>query len=187
MRWTASRRAGSVSPADFIPIAEECGPDRADRRMGAADRVPARPRSWPGLGARRGQRLAASSSPTRRLPAIVTSALAQSGIAAARLELEITEGVFLDDDARRERDVRRAEGASACAWRSTISAPAIRRSAICSNAPFDKIKIDQSLRARCDRAGQPQRRDHQRDRQRSPTALGMETTAEGVETQTRST
>src|SRR3546814_8312042 len=50
-----------------------------------------------------GVRVAVNVSPIQfanpALPAIVTNALARSGIAPQRLELEITEGVFLDETA----------------------------------------------------------------------------------------
>ena len=38
LRWTHPTR-GPISPAEFIPLAEERGPDRADRRVGAAPRL----------------------------------------------------------------------------------------------------------------------------------------------------
>ena len=41
--------------------------------------------------------------------------------------------------------LRDAEGSSACAWRSTTSAPATRRSATCAQFPFDLLKIDKSF------------------------------------------
>ncbi len=57
--------------------------------------------------------------------------LARSGLVASRLELEITESVLLNDT-----ETTRAScisfAISACASRWTISAPAIRRSAICA-------------------------------------------------------
>ena len=48
-------------------------------------------------------------------------------------------------------------------------------------APFDKIKIDQSFVRGAASTHQPQRRDHPRHRHLAES-LGMDTTAEGVET-----
>src|SRR5690606_25305812 len=49
-------------------------------------------------------RVAVNVSPLQfanpQLPSIVTSAIAQSGIHPSRLDLEVTESVFLNDDAR---------------------------------------------------------------------------------------
>ena len=56
----------------------------------------------------------------------VAAALAASGLAASRLELEITEAVLIrDDEAALACCISCAR--SACASRSTISAPAIPR------------------------------------------------------------
>ena len=137
--------------------------DRADRRMGAAHRVPRRSRSWP-----EDVRVAVNVSPLQfanpQLPAIVTSAIAQAGIHPSRLELEITESVFLNDDegtdamfaALKRVGVRLALDDFGTGYSSL---------GYLKKAPFDKIKIDQSFVRGATAAGQPQRRDHRRDQQ----------------------
>ena len=116
--------------------------DRADRRMGLARGVPR-----PGEVARRhplrGQRLAA---PVRQPAAsdVVTNAIAQAGIDPSRLELEITESVFLSDDegtdamfaALKRVGVRLALDDFGTGYSSL---------GYLKKAPFDKIKIDQSF------------------------------------------
>ena len=100
LRWDHPVR-GSISPADFIPIAEDCG---LIEEIGAwvLRTATMEAATWP-----EHVRVAVNVSPIQFanpvLPAVVTSALAQSGIAPARLELEITEGVFLDESASSDK------------------------------------------------------------------------------------
>ena len=64
---------------------------------------------------------------------------------AARLELEITEGVLLQTPKTSLAVLAAARGARRAASRWTTSAPATPRSATCERFPFDKIKIDRSF------------------------------------------
>jgi len=115
-----------------------------------------------------------------QLPAIVTSALAQAGIRASRLELEITESVFLSDDegtdkmfaALKRIGVRLALDDFGTGYASL---------GYLKKAPFDKIKIDQSF---VHGATQPGSRNGAIIASITGLAhaLGMDTTAEGVET-----
>ena len=99
LRWDHPSR-GAVSPADFIPIAEECGLVEAigEWVLRTACVEAAR---WP-----ENVRVAVNVSPIQfanpALPTVVTSALAKSGISPRRLELDITESVFVNDDAQSE-------------------------------------------------------------------------------------
>jgi diguanylate cyclase (GGDEF)-like protein len=176
VRWHHPER-GSISPALFIPIAEEAnliGPlGEWILRQACEDAA-----SWPG-----NLKVAVNVSPIQftsgSLPAIVTSALASSGLSPDRLELEITEGVFLSDSAAadtvfaslKQIGVRLAlddfgTGYSSLGYLRT--------------APFDTIKIDQSfVRA----ATLPGSRNSAIIAAivALAEALGMETTAEGIE------
>jgi diguanylate cyclase (GGDEF)-like protein len=177
VRWLHPER-GLISPALFIPIAEETnliGPlGEWALRKACEDAA-----SWPG-----NLRVAVNVSPIQftsgSLPSLVTSALASSGLSPDRLELEITEGVFLSDSAAADKvfaslkqiGVRLAlddfgTGYSSLGYLRT--------------APFDKIKIDQSfVRA----ATLPGSRNSAIIAAivALAEALGMETTAEGIET-----
>ncbi|GAA0573603.1 hypothetical protein GCM10009416_10340 [Craurococcus roseus] len=93
-RWTHPLR-GQVSPAEFVPIAEDTGligpmTERLLRRacLAAAE--------WP-----EGVTLACNISPLqlrdRGLPGIVRAALAESRLPPGRLEIELTESALLDD------------------------------------------------------------------------------------------
>jgi len=93
LRWRHPAR-GVVSPMEFIPLAEDTG---LIARIGLvalreACRAAA---SWPD-----GVRLAVNVSPHQLrnlgLPEMVDAVLAESGLAASRLELEITETAVLD-------------------------------------------------------------------------------------------
>ncbi len=177
LRWTHPVK-GPMSPAKFIPIAEDTGLiapiGEWALRTACADMA-----KWPDS-----VRCAVNVSPLQfanpSLPAIVTSALASSGIPADRLELEITESVFLNDDegteamfaALKRVGVRLALDDFGTGYSSL---------GYLKKAPFDKIKIDQSFVRGATIAG---------SRNGAiiasivslAEALGMETTAEGVET-----
>jgi diguanylate cyclase (GGDEF)-like protein len=176
MRWDHPSR-GPISPASFIPIAEEAGLigplGEWALRKACHDAA-----GWPGK-----LRVAVNVSPIQfmeeSLPATVTSALAASGLEPDRLELEITEGVFVGESPStdtmfatlKEIGVRLAlddfgTGYSSLGYLRT--------------APFDKIKIDQTfVRA----ATLPGSRNGAIIAAivALAEALGMETTAEGVE------
>ena len=95
MRWEHPAR-GAISPAVFIPIAEDAGLIEAlgewALRQACADAA-----QWQGKA-----RVAVNVSPIQfanaGLPSLVASALAASQLAPERLELEITESVFLGED-----------------------------------------------------------------------------------------
>ncbi len=141
MRWNHHER-GPVSPALFIPIAEEANLIKSLGEW-ALNRACQDAVKWPN-----NFRVAVNVSPIQfadeRLPNIVSKALKQSGLQAERLELEITESVFLEGSEKTEKmfanlkeiGVRLAlddfgTGYSSLSYLQT--------------APFDKIKIDQSF------------------------------------------
>jgi diguanylate cyclase (GGDEF)-like protein len=177
LRWKHPVR-GWMAPAKFIPIAEETGliAQIGEWALRTACHDLA---NWPST-----VRVAVNVSPLQfanpALPAIVTSALAAAQVAPERLELEITESVFLNDGADTEAmfaalkrvGVRLAlddfgTGYSSLGYLKT--------------APFDKIKIDQSFVRGATVAGS-RNGALIRSIVSLAEALGMETTAEGVET-----
>jgi len=177
IRWNHPTR-GAISPTAFIPIAEDAGLIGAIGewvlRTACADAV-----HWP-----EGTRVAVNVSPIQfanpALPSIVMSALANAGLSPERLELEITESVFLADRTNtdglfaqlKNLGVRLAlddfgTGYSALAYLKT--------------APFDKIKIDQSFVRGAAIKGS-RNAAIVKSIVNLAEALGMETTAEGAET-----
>ena len=141
LRWK-HRSRGFVSPADFIPLAEETGIiiSLGEWIIREACRTAA---SWPS-----GIRVAVNISPIQfrhsDLTLIVRSALRDSGLSAACLELEVTESVFLEATPGihstltklREMNIRLSLDDFGTGY-SSLSY--LRRIA------FDKIKIDQSF------------------------------------------
>ena len=177
LRWNHPA-LGPIEPAKFIPIAEDAGliPQIGEWALRTACRDLSQ---WPDP-IRVAVNVSALQFANTALPSIVTSALAAAQIAPSRLELEITESVFLADvegidatfSALKRMGVRLAlddfgTGYSALGY--------------LKKAPFDKIKIDQSFV-----------RGATIDGSRNGAiiasivilaeSLGMETTAEGVET-----
>jgi len=81
---------------------------------------------------------------SQNLVQVVLGALASTGLAPRRLELEITESVLLQNEANTLATcINCGPWASASRW--TISVPGTRRFAYLRSFPFDKIKIDRSF------------------------------------------
>jgi diguanylate cyclase (GGDEF)-like protein len=141
LRWNHPLR-GIVSPAEFIPLAEETGLIVA---MGewVINRACADAAKWPG-----DLRVAINLSPVQfrnmNLLSAIVDALASSGLPAQRLELEITEGVLLGNNKQNIRMLQqlREFGAriSLDDFGSGFSGLGYFRS-----FKFDKVKIDQSF------------------------------------------
>jgi diguanylate cyclase (GGDEF)-like protein/PAS domain S-box-containing protein len=141
VRWN-HRERGSISPALFIPIAEEANLiwklGEWVLRKACADAA-----SWPG-----DMRVAVNVSPVQfanpDLPKVVAQALEASGLAPSRLELEITESVFLGDTAETNRMFKALKDLGV---RLALDDFGTGYSSLgyLQSAPFDKIKIDQSF------------------------------------------
>ena len=177
LRWRHPER-GMISPAEFIPVAEDIG---LINQLGewVLEQACFEAAIWP-----ENIRLAVNVSPvqfrTHTLALHVASALASSGLAANRLELEITEAVLIrDDDAAlailhqlRAVGVRIALDDFGTGY-SSLS--------YLQRFPFDKIKID-----RCfinDVAEQGGSSSIVQAVVNIASARNMTTTAEGVETE----
>ena len=178
LRWVHPTR-GAVSPADFIPIAEECGMIEAIGewvlRTACAEAA-----QWPDP-VRIAVNVSAIQFANPALPAIVTSAIASAGLAASRLELEITESVFLTDDSSSSHMFQALKGIGV---RLALDDFGTGYSSLgyLKKAPFDKIKIDQSFVRGAIQAGNRNAAIIRAIVTLAET-LGMETTAEGVEQQ----
>ena len=177
IRWQHPER-GSIPPIDFIPLAEETGliHELGVRALNLACQEAA---TWT-----KGETIAVNLSPVQfkstELVATVALALADSGLDAARLELEITESVLLDNS---DGNIRVLKALKKLGVRISLDDFGTGYSSLSylRSFPFDKIKIDKSF-------------VHEMGQSREAMAiiraitglsssLLIETTAEGVETE----
>ena len=177
LRWHHPER-GTVSPTDFVPLAEEIGVIvpigewvlRTACKQAAA---------WPASMA-----VSVNLSPVQfrsgKLLDTIVSALAYSGLPAERLELEITEGALLDnaDDVLRALENIRALGVTIAMDDFGTGYSSL---GYLQRFPFDRIKIDQSFVRDLD--VHADRRAIVRAVAMLASAMGMRTIAEGVETE----
>jgi predicted signal transduction protein with EAL and GGDEF domain len=177
LRWKSPKR-GMVPPLDFIPLAEEIG---AIVPIGewAIRRACVDAATWP-----KDVCVAVNLSPAQfkqpSLPMVVAKALADSGLVPSRLELEITESVLLHDNeanmamlhALRKLGIRIAMDDFGTGY-SSLS--------YLRSFPFDKIKIDRTFVSEL--SGTNDCATIIRAVAGLGTDLGMETTAEGVESE----
>jgi diguanylate cyclase (GGDEF)-like protein len=178
IRWDHPEH-GPVSPALFIPLAEEIG---LINEIGewVLRTACAEAAKWP-----QHISVAVNLSPVQfklhALPTVVRTVLSETQLAAKRLELEITEGVLLSNDEHvhdmigslKKIGVKLALDDFGTGY-SSLS--------YLQRVPFDKIKIDQSF---VRGASDPASRNAALIRAMVGLAsdLDMQTTAEGVETQ----
>jgi diguanylate cyclase (GGDEF)-like protein len=176
LRWNHPVR-GLVSPAEFIPIAEETGliVPIGEWVLRTACATAA---SWPDVT------VAVNLSPvqfrSRGLVALVTSALGEAGLAPQRLELEVTETALLDDS---EATVEILHQLRALGVRVSLDDFGVGYSSLSylRKFPFDRIKIDRSFVGTLGES--PESVAIVRTIASLGSVLGVETTAEGVETQ----
>jgi diguanylate cyclase (GGDEF)-like protein len=176
IRWTHPER-GSISPALFIPIAEDANLIGALGEW-ALHRACTDAATWPGK-----MKVAVNVSPIQfandLLPNIVENALASSELPPNRLELEITEGVFLQESADTDSMFQALKKVGV---RLALDDFGTGYSSLgyLKTAPFDKIKIDQSF---VRGATEPGSRNGAIIAAivALADALDMETTAEGIE------
>jgi diguanylate cyclase (GGDEF)-like protein/PAS domain S-box-containing protein len=141
VRWNHPRR-GTISPAEFIPLAEESGliMPIGEWVLREACREAA---AWP-----KPLQIAVNLSPAQfrhgDLPGLVHSVLMDTELAPGRLELEITEGVLIDDYSRATSILRRLKAMGVKIAMDDFGTGYSSLSYL-QSFPFDKIKIDQSF------------------------------------------
>ncbi|MGA7995692.1 MAG: EAL domain-containing protein [Bradyrhizobium sp.] len=141
LRWRHPEK-GMISPADFIPIAEDIGLiaplGEWVLREACAEAV-----KWP-ADVKVAVNLSTVQFRSRNLVQVVVSALANSGLSPKRLELEITESLFLAETEANLAILHQLRelgiGISMDDFGTGYSSLSYLRS-----FPFDKIKIDRSF------------------------------------------
>jgi diguanylate cyclase (GGDEF)-like protein/PAS domain S-box-containing protein len=176
-RWLHPVR-GFVSPGDFIPIAEESGliVEMGEWILREACREAA---SWPIP-----MQIAVNLSPAQfmhgDLVGLVHSILLETGLAPGRLELEITEGVLIEDFERGLALLRRLKALGVRISMDDFGSGYSSLSYL-QAFPFDKIKIDRAFVMNLGR--NPQSAAIVRAVIGLGHGLEMSIVAEGVETQ----
>jgi diguanylate cyclase (GGDEF)-like protein/PAS domain S-box-containing protein len=175
-RWQHPTR-GTVSPGTFIPLAEESGliVPMSEWILRTACREAT---SWP-----RNLQIAVNLSPVQfrhgDLAGLVHTVLLETGLSPDRLELEVTEGVLIDDFSRAVSILRRLKSLGVRIAMDDFGT-AYSSLSYLQSFPFDKIKIDQAFISNVER-----------NRQSAAIAravialarvLGLPVLAEGVET-----
>lgn len=176
LRWDHDDR--TISPAEFVPVAEDTGLIIPIGQW-VMEQACCTAVTWPD-----NVRVAVNLSPVqfrhKDLVAHVKNALEKSALPAERLELEITESLLLNDS---ETTMRALHDLRAMGVRISMDDFGTGYSSLSylRSFPFDKIKIDRSFMADL---------TTRVDSQAIITAviglgraLGMETTAEGIETE----
>ena len=176
MRWEHPER-GNIRPDVFVPIAEESD---LINELGAwaLNRACQDAMQWP-KSVRVAVNVSAAQFAHSDLIDIVTNALQTSGLEANRLELELTESVFMGDGETID-DIFRALKHLGVRLALDDFGTGYSSLSYLRSAPFDKIKVDRTFVDSCTQ------KDHNSAKIIAAIiglsdALGMETTVEGVE------
>ncbi len=175
-RWRHAQK-GPIPPAVFIPVAEDSGlivpVGEWALREACLQAV-----QWPGH-----IQIAVNLSPVQiiapNLPDIVQRILSETGLAAGRLEIEITERIILEDTDRTLTNLRKLKDIGVRIVMDDFGTGYSSLSYL-RHFPFDKIKVDRSFISDLSKGT-----EHVVIVQAVASiahALGIVTTAEGVET-----
>ncbi len=178
IRWNSAER-GLISPAEFIPLAEEIGEIHAIGEWVIREACK-QAASWPGPLS-----VAVNVSPIQferdGIVDVVRTALEVSGLAPERLDLEITEGVLMNNTDAVMRSLRAIRDLGVGIAMDDFGTGYSSLSHL-NSFPFSKLKIDQSF----------VRNQHSHKSKALidaiialSTSLGLTTVAEGIETQTQ--
>ncbi|MEO8723772.1 MAG: bifunctional diguanylate cyclase/phosphodiesterase, partial [Sphingobium sp.] len=177
LRWD-NPALGAVSPAEFIPIAESIGVIEQITEW-VLQRACEAAADWPD-DVRIAVNISSSLLKSGDLAANVVAALLHTGVSARRLELEVTESIFLEDNAHTTQILRDLQRIGLRLVLDDFGTGYSSLSYLRSYH-FDGIKIDRSFMAGIEAS----REDQAIVRAVGYLAadLGMEIVAEGIETE----
>ena len=177
LRWPHHER-GMVSPAEFIPVAEEMGLI-VEIGNQALYKACLECRRWPGDTA-----VAVNLSPIQfdrsNVPALVRETLAATNLPAHRLEIEITETTLLQNTRRTRADLQQLADIGVKISLDDFGT-AYSSLSYLHSFPFHKVKIDQSFLQ--DLNDDERRITLLRGMTRLSAQLGLRVVVEGVETE----
>ena len=177
LRWP-HRERGLVSPAEFIPVAEEMGLI-VEIGNQVLYKACLECRRWPG-GTAVAVNLSSIQFDRSNVPALVREILAATNLPAHRLEIEITETTLLQNTQRTRADLSQLAELGVKISLDDFGT-AYSSLSYLHSFPFHKVKIDQSF---LQGLGDDERRvTLLRGMTRLSAQLGLRVVVEGVETQ----
>jgi len=177
LRWPHHER-GMVSPAEFIPVAEEMGLI-VEIGNQALYKACLECRRWPGDTAV-AVNLSSIQFDRSNVPALVRETLAATNLAAHRLEIEITESTLLQNTKRTRADLKQLADSGVKISLDDFGT-AYSSLSYLHSFPLQKVKIDQSF---LQGLGDDERRvTLLRGMTRLSAQLGLRVVVEGVETE----
>jgi diguanylate cyclase (GGDEF)-like protein len=177
LRWP-HRDRGMVSPAEFIPVAEEMGLI-VEIGNQVLYKACLECRRWPGETAV-AVNLSSIQFDRSNVPALVRETLAATNLAASRLEIEITESTLLQNNKRTRADLKQLVDLGVKISLDDFGT-AYSSLSYLHSFPLHKVKIDQSF---LQGLGDDDRRvTLLRGITRLSAQLGLRVVVEGVETQ----
>jgi diguanylate cyclase (GGDEF)-like protein len=176
LRWP-HRERGMVSPAEFIPVAEEMGLI-VEIGNQALYKACLECRRWPGDTAV-AVNLSSMQFDRSNVPALVRETLAAANLPAHRLEIEITETTLLQNTRRTRADLQQLADSGVKISLDDFGT-AYSSLSYLHSFPFHKVKIDQSFLQ--DLNDDQRRVTLLRGVTRLSAQLGLQVVVEGVET-----
>jgi len=150
LRWTHPKR-GSISPAIFVPIAEENG---LILKLGewVLRRTCTDAAAWPNE-AKVAVNVSAAQLMQADLPRIVTEAMLETGLPPRRLEIELTETAIMADRTRALNVLRQLKALGVAIALDDFGTGYSSLETLRS-FPFDKIKLDASFTAELEQSAE---------------------------------
>jgi diguanylate cyclase (GGDEF)-like protein len=177
LRWP-HRERGMISPAEFIPVAEEMGLI-VEIGNQVLSKACLECRRWPGEIAV-AVNLSSIQFDRSNVPALVRETLAATNLPASRLEIEITESTLLQNTRRTRADLRQLADSGVKISLDDFGT-AYSSLSYLHSFPFHKVKIDQSFLQGLD--DDERRVTLLRGMTRLSAQLGLRVVVEGVETE----